>query len=73
MGLACLLSQGTPIDQIDPNAVLTENEKAHLEAVAEDDACLPEAFERHVKETEEKIQKGEISMAEVGSPTRECQ
>lgn len=70
--LACLLSQGSTMSQVDPNGVLSESEKAHIMAMAEQEPCLPEALETHVKDTEDKIQNGELKFDVSSVPTREC-
>lgn len=72
VGLACLLSQGVPMEKLDAEKSFSEAEKELVVAMAADGACLPETFEAHVKQTEEKILSGELKFSASSQPTREC-
>jgi hypothetical protein len=73
MALACLLGNKDRLDTSPLERQLTEDEKAVVQKYIEAGACLPKDMEQKVKETNEKILKGEIeNVSREGSPTHDC-
>ena len=72
VGLACLVSQGGTLQQVDPNAQLTKTDVIHIVELAEKQPCLPESFEKLVKETEDSMQTDGWVTRASSQPTKDC-
>ncbi len=72
VGLACLVSQGGTLQQLDPRARLTGADVKHIVELADEQPCLPESFEKLVKETEDKMQTELWLAGATSQPTKDC-
>jgi len=73
IGIACLIANRGPIDTAGIEAQLGEQEKVAVESIIRSGTCLPEKLEKLLRETEIKIQNGEIeSSASKSMPTDGC-
>ncbi|MBX3039567.1 MAG: hypothetical protein KF789_02515 [Bdellovibrionaceae bacterium] len=73
VGIACLIANKGPIDTTGIEAQLGQQEKIAIESIIQSGTCLPENLEKLLRETEIKIQNGEIeSPASKSMPTDGC-
>jgi len=73
MALACLISNKGPLDTAAVESQLSPDDKAQIQKYIDAGACLPDSLERHIRDTEEKILRGEIkSFSAASKPTHEC-
>jgi hypothetical protein len=73
MALACLIGNKGSIDTSAVENQLSPDEKVQVQKYIDAGACLPQSLEQRVKDTEEKILRGEMkSFSAHGSPTFEC-
>ena len=70
VGLACLISNSSPQDQVQLAERLSKAELVSIQRTIESGACLPENFEAMLKDGEAKVYKAGFMSAP--APTREC-
>lgn len=73
MALACLIGNKGRLDTAPVENQLTSDEKAQVQKYIDAGACLPEAMEQRVHETENKILKKQMpNISGEANPTHDC-
>ena len=60
VALACMIANKDSVNTSSIEAQLSKSEKAEIESIIHSGACLPENMEDLVKNTNEKIKKGQL-------------
>ena len=60
VALACLISHKSPVVRAQLELQMSESDRTQIQPIIDSDACLPENLEKLIKDTHNKIQKGEV-------------
>jgi hypothetical protein len=72
VALACMISNKGAIDTTSLEAQLSSADKAQVQTIIASGACLPENLENLLKETQNKIDNGDVDDNPDSKPSQEC-